>query len=230
MSLVLDARQRAMLAEMGIRVFLPEPVAAEEAEEAPVVLAAPVAVAVPVAAPPRIVAAVQVRTPQPAPVARPAVAEPALAQPTLLGAGDPRPDWLLVLDPANDEEQRLGRPMLGDPGKLLDNMLAALGIQRRQGVYLACVPAGGDAAVADLVRREVERLQPKIILALGRFAVQGLLQSGEPPGRLRGRPHDFHGVPVVVSYHPAALLRNPAEKGKAWVDRCLAAAVLKART
>jgi len=232
MTLLLDARQRAMLAEMGIRVFLPDPAPAEEAEDVPVVLAPPLAAALPAVAPRVPAAPVQARTPppQPAPVARPAGAAPAMLEPTLLGAGDPRPDWLLLLDPPNEEEQRLGRPMLGDAGRLLDNMLAALGILRRQGVYLACVPAGGDAAaVAGLVRQEVERLRPKIILALGRFAVQGLLQTGEPPGRLRGRPHDFHGVPVVVSYHPASLLRNPAEKGKAWVDLCLAASLLKAR-
>ena len=77
------------------------------------------------------------------------------------------------------------------------------------------------------LRRQVELLQPKIILALGRFAVQSLLQSNEPIGKLRGRVHEYHGVPVIVSYHPAYLLRSLPEKAKAWADLCMAMDVMQ---
>ena len=112
--------------------------------------------------------------------------------------------------------------MLGDAGKLLDNMLAALGVSRKRRAYLACVPRSGLEGVDALLREQVEQLRPRVILAMGRFAVQGLLRTGEPPGRLRGRAHDFAGVPVVVTYHPAYLLRNQADKANAWADLCLA--------
>lgn len=206
-----------MLEEMGVRVFWPE---APLQEEAAPVAAPPVRVAAPVAAAAPVTA--------PAAVAREQLAEPAAGAPlSLLGSGDPQPDWLLVVDPASEEEERQGQPVLGGPGQLLDNMLAALGLNRRQRVYIACVPRDAEAA-APALRAQVRQLRPKIILAMGRVAVQTLLQTGEPPGRLRGRAHDFEGVPLVVTYHPAALLRNPAEKGKAWADLCLARSVIRA--
>jgi DNA polymerase len=213
-SLDLDPRQRAMLEEMGIRLFWPEPQPEpepeHEARELPAPAARPVAPA-----------------PAPAPVvARPATA-PAVADGALFGAGDPQPDLLLLLDPPTEEEQRQGQPVLGEAGKLLDNMLAALGLNRRRRVYLACVPRSGLEGLEDALRQQVEQLRPKVILAMGRFAVQGLLQTGEPPGRLRGRAHDYRGVPVVVTYHPAYLLRNLPDKANAWADLCLAQALLR---
>ena len=213
MSLDLDGRQRAMLEEMGIRLFWPEPEAPEVA--APVATPRVAPLAAPVAAP--------VARPVPAaPVAPRPAAAPALSDAALFGAGDPQPDYLLLLDPPTEEEERQGQPVLGDAGKLLDNMLAALGVSRRRRVYLACVPRSGVEGLEEALRQQVEQLRPKVILAMGRFAVQGLLQTGEPPGRLRGRAHDYRGVPVVVTYHPAYLLRNLADKANAWADLCLA--------
>lgn len=232
MSLELDPRQRAMLAEMGVRLFWPEPVLV--AAEAP----APAPVVRPPAPPPLVVRApapapvpLPVRAPAPTPV-RPlaaAVSEPAAAPAAadLFGAGDPQPDWLLLVDPASEAEQRAGEPVAGEAGKLLDNMLQALAVSRRRGAYIACVPGEAGESQLPLLRRAVERLRPRVILAMGRFAVKGLLESSEPPGRLRGRPHDFFGVPVVVTYPPATLLQYPAEKAKAWADLCLALSLLR---
>ncbi|MDB5860006.1 MAG: hypothetical protein JWQ76_3695 [Ramlibacter sp.] len=216
MSLDLDPRQRAMLEEMGIRLFWPE----QEAPEVAAPLATPRAASV------AAVAAPLARPVPSAPAAPRPVAAPALAEAALFGAGDPQPDFLLLLDPPTEEEERQGQPVLGDAGKLLDNMLAALGVNRRRRVYLACVPRSGVEGLEDALRQQVEQLRPKVILAMGRFAVQGLLQTGEPPGRLRGRAHDYRGVPVVVTYHPAYLLRNLADKGNAWADLCLAQALV----
>ena len=216
MSVDLDPRQRAMLEEMGIRLFWPD---AAETAEPPLEVAAPTAtvVAAPLARP----AASAPVTPRPAPVRAAVDADAAL-----FGAGDPQPDYLLLFDPPTEEEERQGQPVLGDAGKLLDNMLAALGVSRKRRVYLACVPRSGLEGLDDLLREQVQQLRPRVILAMGRFAVQGLLRSSEPPGKLRGRAHDFNGVPVVVTYHPAYLLRNQADKANAWADLCLARSLL----
>jgi len=145
----------------------------------------------------------------------------------LFGAGDLRPDFLLLLDPPTEEEERQGQPVLGDAGKLLDNMLASLGLSRKRGAYLACVPRSGLEGIGEALQEQVQQLQPKVILAMGRFAVQGLLRTTEAPGRLRGRAHDFQGVPVVVTYHPAYLLRNQPDKANAWADLCLARSLIR---
>ena len=119
-------------------------------------------------------------------------------------------------------------------------MLKALGLDRHHNVYIAnvlkCRPPGNRnpepqevAQCEPFLRRQVELLQPKIILAMGRFAVQSLLGSAEPIGKLRGRAHQYMGVPVVVTYHPAYLLRNLADKAKAWADLCLALEVMRAQ-
>jgi uracil-DNA glycosylase len=259
----LDARQRAMLEEMGIRVFWPEAAAAE---------AEPAYVQETVA--PAPAAAVVARAPvAPAPaIARPAaVGDPitrmrmpgielmewdALAQAvagcracrlcegrrnTVFGVGDLQADWLLVGEAPGENEDLQGEPFVGQAGKLLDNMLGALHLNRRERVYIAnvlkCRPPGNRnpepeevAQCEPFLRRQVELLKPKIILAMGRFAVQTLLQTTEPIGRLRGRVHQYNGVPVVVTYHPAYLLRNLPDKAKAWADLCLAQSVMTART
>jgi uracil-DNA glycosylase family 4 len=117
-------------------------------------------------------------------------------------------------------------------------MLAAVGVSRRKGAYLSNVlqcraPDGRNpepheiAACAPFLRRQVQLLRPRIIVAMGRFAAQALLQTSEPLGRLRGRVHLFEDVPVVVSYHPAYLLRNLPDKAKAWSDLCLAQAAAR---
>ena len=139
------------------------------------------------------------------------------------------------------DRQAQGEPFVGQAGKLLDNMLKAIGLSRsvegakdgQAGVYIAntlkCRPPGNRnpepvelTTCAPYLVRQVALVQPRIILAMGRFAVQSLLQTTEPIGKLRGRVHQYQGVPVVVTYHPAYLLRNPADKAKAWADLCLA--------
>lgn len=252
MSLQLDARQRAMLEEMGIRLFWPEPRERETIAEA-----APVAVSVrpePVQArPPPVAKAPLAATAAPAASLgrtdvdaldweglQQAVADWASQRrrKAVFGTGDLRPDWLCIGDPPLEEEERQGLPFAGDAGRLLDNMLAAVGASRQRGAYLTNVlkcrlPEGG-AQDADQVaeslaflRRQVQLLQPRMVLAMGRFAVQMLLQSSEPPGRLRGTVHRYEGIPLVVTYPPASLLRTPADKAKVWADLCLAQSVLR---
>jgi DNA polymerase len=157
---------------------------------------------------------------------------------TVFGVGDLQPDWLVVGEAPGENEDLQGEPFVGQAGKLLDNMLAALGVARGRGVYIAnvlkCRPPGNRnpepeeiAQCEPFLRRQVELLRPKVILAMGRFAVHTLLQTTEPVGRLRGRVHRYGEVPVVVTYHPAYLLRNLPDKAKAWADLCLAQAVMR---
>ena len=251
MTLELDERQRAMLLEMGIRVFLPE--------EPP--LASATAVAETLAPQPGRTRPAEASAPVAAPVAKGVPADvPSLLQvdgldaaafeqavrewagrrgsQPVIGIGDPRPTWLCLGDPPDEEEERLALPFAGPRGELLDNMLRALGVSRTKGAYLAnswkCrLPAGRAPSPEDamqqqaFLRRQVELLRPRVILAMGRHAVQALLDSSEPPGRLRGRVHEYLGIPVVVTYPPVSLLRTPADKAKAWADLCLARTVLQ---
>lgn len=153
---------------------------------------------------------------------------------TVLGVGPLRADWMVVGEAPGEREDLQGEPFVGPAGQLLDNMLRALGLDRRRNVYIAnvlkCRPPGNRnpqpeevARCEPFLRRQVALVQPRMILAMGRFAVHTLLQSQEPIGRLRGRVHAYQGVPVVVTYHPAYLLRNLPDKAKAWADLCLAA-------
>ena len=299
MSLDLDKRQRAMLREMGVRLWQPPPAAGlvpvsdaintvavgartERAEarfdaEAAVLRGAPPGIAPPPAvrtAPAPQRAPVAARTepgllPRPAGVAlidwaalQAAVAgcrACALCQSrknTVFGVGPaaasaaPQVDWLVVGEAPGENEDIAGEPFVGQAGKLLDNMLLAMGLQRgsddtplRTGVsknvfitnVLKCRPPANrnpePAEVAQCepyLKRQVELLQPKMILALGKFAAQSLLQDSVPDvqkiplGKLRGQVHNYLGVPVVVSYHPAYLLRSLGDKAKAWDDLCLA--------
>jgi uracil-DNA glycosylase len=152
---------------------------------------------------------------------------------TVFGVGDVHADWLIVGEAPGENEDRQGEPFVGQAGKLLDNMLKALGLDRRSKVYIAnvlkCRPPGNRnpepeevAQCEPFLKRQVQLLQPKIILAMGRFAVQTLLGTTEPIGKLRGRVYEYAGVPVVATYHPAYLLRNLPDKAKAWADLCLA--------
>jgi DNA polymerase len=239
-----------MLAEMGVRVFVPEPLSGMD-DVAPAPLERAVArVLAPVA--PRAVAAAIVA---PAPARLPAgdgvdglgwealeqvVGDwaSALRRKPVFGEGDRQPDWLCVGDPPVEVELHRGAPFAGDEGKLLDNMLLAVGASRRRGAYLTnafkCrLPDDREREAEEAARwslvlqRQVELLRPKVILAMGRFAVQMLLQANEPPGRLRGRVHRYGDVPVVVTFHPKYLLHNLPDKGRAWADLCLAQAVLR---
>jgi DNA polymerase len=148
---------------------------------------------------------------------------------TVFGVGDEKADWLLVGEAPGAEEDRLGEPFVGQAGRLLDNMLAALGLRRGENVYIAnvlkCRPPGNRnpepsevATCSPYLRRQIELLQPRLIVAMGRFAVQTLLNTEATIGSLRGAVHRYHGVPLVVTYHPAYLLRNLPDKAKAWAD------------
>ncbi len=163
---------------------------------------------------------------------------------TVFGAGHPQARWMVVGEAPGEAEDRQGEPFVGPAGQLLDRMLAALALTRSsdgaaapaQRVYIANTlkcrpprnrnPSAEEMALCEpFLVRQIELLQPRLILAMGRFAVQALLRSDEPVGRLRGRVHRYQGVPLVVTYHPAYLLRNPADKARAWDDLCLAAQV-----
>jgi len=290
MSLVLDARQRAMLLEMGVHVWQPldvrEPQAllTDSASPPPQTEAADVAaLALPVAP---MAPASQPVSPEPprrapdqlpgptrltelasgiASMDWPALTEavrhcqacamclgrrtPVLAAPRQTSACD----WLLVGDPPDEAQERAGQPFVEEAGQLLDNMLRAVGVQRwnhaacaDQGTasraylthVLKCRPALMRApsttelsTCAHFLRREIFLTQPRVIIAMGRFAMQLLLsetppeQARLPLGKLRGQVWRFAGVPVVVTYPPAYLLRNGQDKARAWADLCLARAV-----
>lgn len=155
---------------------------------------------------------------------------------TVFGIGDREADWLIIGEAPGAEEDRRGEPFVGRAGKLLDAMLAAIGYAREQ-VYIANVvkcrpPENRDprpdeaASCAPYLDRQIELLAPKVILAVGRVAAQRLLQVDSPVGKLRGRMHRFGsgGIPLVVTWHPAYLLRRPEAKADAWRDLVLAAA------
>ncbi|WP_332812939.1 uracil-DNA glycosylase [Ramlibacter sp.] len=241
----LDPRRLAMLREMGLRLLPPgrddgpAPAAAPEAE-----------IALVAAAPPELPAEAPAgsgtddRTAAIATLDWEALAAAVAGcracglcesrRNTVLGVGPARADWMVVGEAPGEQEDLRGEPFVGPAGQLLDNMLRALGLDRRRNVYIAnvlkCRPPGNRNPQPDEVarcepflRRQVALVQPRVILAMGRFAVQSLLQSQEPIGRLRGRVHAWQGVPLVVTYHPAYLLRNLPDKAKAWADLCLAA-------
>ena len=162
---------------------------------------------------------------------------------TVFGVGHAQAQWMIIGEAPGEQEDRQGEPFVGKAGQLLDNMLRAVGLTRaeagpEQQVYIANVlkcrppmnrnPEPQEVAQCEpFLKRQVELVAPKLILAMGRFAVQSILQTGEPIGRLRGRVHAYQGVPVVVTYHPAYLLRNPADKARSWDDLCLAREVLR---
>jgi uracil-DNA glycosylase len=154
---------------------------------------------------------------------------------TVFGIGNRQAEWLIIGEAPGAEEDRRGEPFVGRAGKLLDAMLAALGYARDQ-VYIANVvkcrpPENRDprpeeaASCAPYLDRQIELVAPKIILAVGRVAAQRLLGSDSPVGRLRGRVHRYGptGIPLVVTWHPAYLLRRPEAKADAWRDLVLAA-------
>jgi len=301
----LSARQRAMLAEMGIRVWDKDKgprqagthAAAQRGQTAPrppKTGHAPAQLATPPARPmqpaPRMVAPQPAATaphapeltPHPAPEAIAAMDWSALQDTVtacracvlctgrsqaVFGMGSQRADWMVIGEAPGEQEDRLGQPFVGPSGKLLDQMLAAIGVSRQagvqassqsdpspqseaippdaappekqpRGVYIAnvikCRPPGNRnpqpeeiACCESYLRRQVALVQPKVILAMGRFAVQSLLQTTDPIGRLRGKAHHYQGVPVIVTYHPAYLLRALPEKAKAWQDLCLALETLE---
>jgi DNA polymerase len=253
----LDDRQRAMLAEMGVRVWMPQTVRAlpaklaqvEVSDTPPADAAAPVSF--PVASARQMLSVPIVDISQlPAGIASMNWAQLQAAaasctgcglsqsrQQAILGEGLASADWMIVGDAPGEEEDKAAQSFAGPAGQLLDNMLKALSLTREQ-VYLThalkCrTPVGRNASQVEVshcatyLARQVELVQPKVILAMGRTAALALLQSAEPLGKLRSQVQSFKGVPVVVTYPPAYLLRNQADKAKAWADLCRAASLVK---
>jgi DNA polymerase len=149
----------------------------------------------------------------------------------VLGVGDVEADWLFVGEGPGAEEDERGEPFVGQAGKLLDAMLAAIDLKRGQGVYIAnavkCRPPnnrtpepGETAACWPFLARQIELIRPRLIVTLGKPAAQTLLQQEVTISRARGVVHDFAGMPLIVTYHPAYLLRNLPDKAKAWEDLC----------
>lgn len=161
----------------------------------------------------------------------------------VLGVGPARCDWLVIGEAPGAEEDRRGEPFVGAAGQLLDAMLRAIGLDRKTNVYIANVlksrpPGNRDpkpeevAACLPYLVEQIALIRPKILLAVGRIAAQNLLGTEVPLGRLRGRVHRFGelNTPLVVTYHPAYLLRTPADKRKAWEDLKFARSVYQQLT
>jgi uracil-DNA glycosylase len=148
---------------------------------------------------------------------------------TVFGVGDENADWMLIGEAPGAEEDRLGDPFVGQAGRLLDNMLAAIDLHRSKNVYIANVlkcrpPANRNPEPEEVAKcsphllKQIELVKPKLILAMGRFAAQTLLSSDASIASLRGKVYRYAGVPLIVTYHPAYLLRSLPEKAKAWAD------------
>ena len=240
-------RQRLMLQEMGLRVWAP---AAVEVPAPPVLEAAvpvaPVVAAAAVAAVPSDDRAAHIAA-MPWPALREAVAGCTACglcqsrRQTVFGVGHANAHWMIVGEAPGEQEDLKGEPFVGAAGHLLDSMLRALNLTRDEAtterqVYIANTlkcrpPRNRNPEPEELARCEpflvrlIELIRPRLILGMGRFAVHSLLRSSEPIGKLRGRVHRYRGVPLVVTYHPAYLLRNLVDKARAWDDLCLAAQV-----
>ena len=276
MGLDLDDRQRAMLREMNVEVWWPRPAAPVEVLPAQVLkrqASAPASASA--SAPARVERAPAVQAIRQMQAVSSSTDASALSWPdlqqavancqacqlcegrqhTVFGVGQappdtqspPQVDWLIVGEAPGENEDRTGEPFVGQAGQLLDNMLKAMGLSRRENVYIVnvikCRPPGNrNPEVAEIaqcepyLRRQIELLQPKVIVAMGRFAVNSLLQASVPDapkialGKLRGQVHGYasagRSIPVIATYHPAYLLRNLPEKAKAWADLCLATQVM----
>ncbi len=149
---------------------------------------------------------------------------------TVFGTGSPTADWLIIGEAPGADEDRKGEPFVGRAGQLLTNMLRAIGLAREE-VYIANVlkcrpPKNRDPQQSEIaccqpyLRQQIDFIQPKVILALGRIAAQSLLNTDIPIGRMRGKKYTYEDtqIPVVATYHPAYLLRSPQQKRKAWED------------
>lgn len=156
---------------------------------------------------------------------------------TVFGVGDENADWLFVGEGPGADEDAQGEPFVGQAGKLLDNMLAAINLRRGANVYIAnvvkCRPPGnrnpepGEALACEpYLHRQIELIRPKLIIALGKVAVSNLLATDASISSLRGKIHQYRGTALIVTYHPAYLLRNLPDKAKAWVDLCFAVRVM----
>jgi uracil-DNA glycosylase family 4 len=149
---------------------------------------------------------------------------------TVFGVGNSNADWLIIGEAPGADEDKQGEPFVGRAGKLLNSMLLAMGLQREQ-VFIANIlkcrpPNNRDPKAEEVVaceaylRQQIELIKPKIILAVGRIAAQNLLKVDTPIGKMRGNRYQYPDseLPVIVTYHPAYLLRSPREKRKVWED------------
>ena len=160
---------------------------------------------------------------------------------TVFGVGAEKADWLFVGEGPGADEDALGEPFVGQAGKLLDNMLLSIKLKRGDNVYIAnivkCRPPGNRTPEADEIatcvpylQRQIALIKPKIIVALGKTAATALLGRDAALGSLRGTVHEYRApatgpdgaIPLIITYHPAHLLRTPADKAKAWDDLRLA--------
>jgi uracil-DNA glycosylase family 4 len=157
---------------------------------------------------------------------------------TVFGVGDERANWLFVGEGPGADEDAQGEPFVGQAGKLLDNMLAAINLKRDANVYIAnivkCRPPGNRnpqpdeaAACSPYLKRQIELIRPKLIVALGKVAAVNLLGRDASISSLRGGVHDCGGIPLIVTYHPAYLLRTLPDKAKAWEDLCFAVTTMR---
>ncbi|HYJ18594.1 MAG TPA: uracil-DNA glycosylase [Burkholderiales bacterium] len=156
----------------------------------------------------------------------------------VIGVGDEKADWLFVGEGPGAEEDARGEPFVGQAGKLLDSMLAAIELKRGENVYIAnvvkCRPPGnrnpepGEAQACEpYLSRQIELIQPKLIVALGKIAAQNLLGSDATISSMRGKLHTYLGTPLIVTYHPAYLLRTLTDKARSWEDLCFAVETMK---
>jgi DNA polymerase len=151
----------------------------------------------------------------------------------VFGVGDENADWLFIGEAPGADEDAQGEPFVGQAGKLLDNMLKSIGLKRGDNVYIANVvksrppnnrnPLPDEiAACMPYLRRQIELIQPKLIVTLGKIASEALLGREATIASLRGKVHAYQGIPLIVTYHPAYLLRTLQDKARAWEDLCLA--------
>ncbi len=156
---------------------------------------------------------------------------------TVFGVGNRKAQWMFVGEAPGADEDRFGEPFVGRAGKLLNAMLFAAGLKREQ-VYIANVlksrpPGNRDPQPQEVAQcepyliRQIELIQPRLIVALGRHAAHSLLKTEMSLARLRGQKLSYHGTPLIVTYHPAYLLRNPIDKRKVWEDLCLAKKIME---
>lgn len=159
---------------------------------------------------------------------------------TVFSAGQPDATLMVVGEAPGADEDRVGEPFVGQAGKLLDSMLASIGRSRKENVYignaLKCRPPQNRnptpeemALCTPFLHRQIELVAPKVLFTIGKFAIQALLERTDPIKNLRCSLHDYRGRPVVISYHPAYLLRNPPDKIKAWEDLLRVRAMLAER-
>ena len=254
MTLSLDARQRAMLAAMGVRVWQPIPAVqalarVPQADPSPVVPASPVTADIALKALPADLtemdwAALQNAASECQACGLCETRQRSVFSNSVTLPPSPSADWLIITDPPSEEEERRGELFVNTEGELFDAMLLALGMTRQAAAgqmvatvvpVLKCrVPAQRNPHPEELsqcrayLERQVALLQPQVIIAMGRWAVQSVLAAtsadlaSQPLGKLRGQVHRFANTPLVVTYHPQSLLRTPLDKAKAWADLCLA--------